>query len=72
MNGFMLFAKKNRLEYTQMYPGKDNRSVGKHVQILQHSTVLKWQSHIKKNMYIFIFVYVNIFISDVEGLGYTI
>ncbi|XP_052828125.1 HMG box-containing protein 1 isoform X1 [Octopus bimaculoides] len=25
MNGFMLFAKKNRLEYTQMYPGRDNR-----------------------------------------------
>ncbi|CAE1299806.1 HBP1 [Acanthosepion pharaonis] len=27
MNGFMLFAKKNRLEYTQMYPGKDNRAI---------------------------------------------
>lgn len=25
MNAFMLFAKKFRLEYTQMYPGKDNR-----------------------------------------------
>ncbi|GAB1598148.1 HMG box-containing protein 1-like [Argonauta hians] len=27
MNGFMLFAKKNRLEYTQMYPGRDNRAI---------------------------------------------
>ncbi|XP_023832287.1 HMG box-containing protein 1-like, partial [Salvelinus sp. IW2-2015] len=27
MNAFMLFAKKFRLEYTQMYPGKDNRCV---------------------------------------------
>uniref|UniRef100_A0A8C8FNM7 HMG box-containing protein 1 n=1 Tax=Oncorhynchus tshawytscha TaxID=74940 RepID=A0A8C8FNM7_ONCTS len=27
MNAFMLFAKKFRLEYTQMYPGKDNRSI---------------------------------------------
>lgn len=25
MNAFMLFAKKFRVEYTQMYPGKDNR-----------------------------------------------
>ena len=25
MNAFMLFAKKFRLEYTQMHPGKDNR-----------------------------------------------
>lgn len=25
MNAFMLFAKKYRVEYTQMYPGKDNR-----------------------------------------------
>lgn len=25
MNAFMLFAKKYRIEYTQMYPGKDNR-----------------------------------------------
>lgn len=28
MNAFMLFAKKYRVEYTQMYPGKDNRQVG--------------------------------------------
>ena len=28
MNAFMLFAKKFRVEYTQMYPGKDNRWVG--------------------------------------------
>ncbi|XP_036813489.1 HMG box-containing protein 1 isoform X2 [Oncorhynchus mykiss] len=27
MNAFMLFAKKFRLEYTQMYPGKDNRAI---------------------------------------------
>ncbi len=27
MNAFMLFAKKFRVEYTQMYPGKDNRWV---------------------------------------------
>ncbi|XP_060069206.1 HMG box-containing protein 1-like [Ylistrum balloti] len=27
MNGFMLFAKEHRLEYTQMFPGKDNRSI---------------------------------------------
>lgn len=27
MNAFMLFAKKYRVEYTQMYPGKDNRQV---------------------------------------------
>lgn len=27
MNAFMLFAKKYRVEYTQMYPGKDNRWV---------------------------------------------
>ncbi|CAB1313358.1 unnamed protein product [Coregonus sp. 'balchen'] len=27
MNAFMLFAKKYRLEYTQMYPGKDNRAI---------------------------------------------
>uniref|UniRef100_A0A8C1SGQ7 HMG box-containing protein 1 n=1 Tax=Cyprinus carpio TaxID=7962 RepID=A0A8C1SGQ7_CYPCA len=27
MNAFMLFAKKYRVEYTQMYPGKDNRSI---------------------------------------------
>ena len=27
MNAFMLFAKKYRVEYTQMYPGKDNRCV---------------------------------------------
>lgn len=27
MNAFMLFAKKYRVEYTQMYPGKDNRYV---------------------------------------------
>lgn len=29
MNAFMLFAKKFRVEYTQMYPGKDNRWVSK-------------------------------------------
>lgn len=28
MNAFMLFAKKYRVEYTQMYPGKDNRYWG--------------------------------------------
>ena len=27
MNAFMLFAKKYRMEYMQLYPGKDNRSV---------------------------------------------
>ncbi|XP_033098785.1 HMG box-containing protein 1-like [Anneissia japonica] len=27
MNAFMLFAKKFRLEYTQMYPGRDNRAI---------------------------------------------
>uniref|UniRef100_A0A3B3ZZ55 HMG box-containing protein 1 n=1 Tax=Periophthalmus magnuspinnatus TaxID=409849 RepID=A0A3B3ZZ55_9GOBI len=27
MNAFMLFAKKYRVQYTQMYPGKDNRSI---------------------------------------------
>lgn len=27
MNGFMLFAKKYRVEYTQLYPGKDNRAI---------------------------------------------
>lgn len=27
MNAFMLFAKRFRVEYTQMYPGKDNRWV---------------------------------------------
>lgn len=27
MNGFMLFAKKFRVECTQMYPGKDNRAI---------------------------------------------
>ncbi|XP_070557664.1 HMG box-containing protein 1-like isoform X2 [Ptychodera flava] len=27
MNAFMLFAKKFRLEYTQLYPGKDNRAI---------------------------------------------
>lgn len=27
MNAFMLFAKKYRVEYTQMYPGKDNRAI---------------------------------------------
>ncbi|XP_064632390.1 HMG box-containing protein 1-like isoform X2 [Lineus longissimus] len=27
MNAFMLFAKKFRLEYTQMFPGKDNRAI---------------------------------------------
>ncbi|KAM9570563.1 HMG box-containing protein 1-like [Salvelinus alpinus] len=27
MNAFMLFAKKYRMEYTQMYPGKDNRAI---------------------------------------------
>nr|XP_019948072.1 PREDICTED: HMG box-containing protein 1-like isoform X3 [Paralichthys olivaceus] len=27
MNAFMLFAKKFRVEYTQMYPGKDNRAI---------------------------------------------
>ncbi|XP_041833728.1 HMG box-containing protein 1-like isoform X2 [Melanotaenia boesemani] len=27
MNAFMLFAKKFRMEYTQMYPGKDNRAI---------------------------------------------
>lgn len=27
MNAFMLFAKKYRVEYTQMYPGRDNRCV---------------------------------------------
>ncbi|XP_033744593.1 HMG box-containing protein 1-like [Pecten maximus] len=27
MNGFMLFAKEHRLEYTHKYPGKDNRSI---------------------------------------------
>lgn len=27
MNAFMLFAKKFRVEYTQMHPGKDNRWV---------------------------------------------
>ena len=25
MNGFMLFAKRYRMEYMQLYPGKDNR-----------------------------------------------
>uniref|UniRef100_A0A3P9LRW6 AXH domain-containing protein n=1 Tax=Oryzias latipes TaxID=8090 RepID=A0A3P9LRW6_ORYLA len=28
MNAFMLFAKRFRVEYTQMFPGKDNRCVG--------------------------------------------
>ncbi len=27
MNAFMLFAKKYRMEYMQLYPGKDNRLV---------------------------------------------
>ncbi|XP_062847541.1 HMG box-containing protein 1 isoform X2 [Trichomycterus rosablanca] len=27
MNAFMLFAKKYRVEFTQMYPGKDNRAI---------------------------------------------
>lgn len=27
MNAFMLFAKKFRVQYTQMYPGKDNRAI---------------------------------------------
>lgn len=27
MNAFMLFAKKYRVQYTQMYPGKDNRAI---------------------------------------------
>uniref|UniRef100_T1JHA4 HMG box domain-containing protein n=1 Tax=Strigamia maritima TaxID=126957 RepID=T1JHA4_STRMM len=27
MNAFMLFAQKFRLEYTQQYPGKDNRAI---------------------------------------------
>lgn len=27
MNAFMLFAKKFRVEYTHMYPGKDNRAI---------------------------------------------
>lgn len=55
MNGFMLFAKKNRLEYTQMYPGKDNRSVGKHLQILQHSTVLNGNhTYKKKRIYLYL------------------
>jgi len=27
MNGFMLFAKQHRVEYTQMHPGKDNRAI---------------------------------------------
>nr|XP_040030310.1 HMG box-containing protein 1-like isoform X1 [Gasterosteus aculeatus aculeatus] len=27
MNAFMLFAKKSRVEYTRMYPGKDNRAI---------------------------------------------
>ncbi|XP_029681182.1 HMG box-containing protein 1-like isoform X2 [Takifugu rubripes] len=27
MNAFMLFAKKFRVEYTQMHPGKDNRAI---------------------------------------------
>lgn len=30
MNAFMLFAKKYRVEYTQMYPGKDNRYARRH------------------------------------------
>lgn len=30
MNAFMLFAKKYRVEYTQMYPGKDNRYAASH------------------------------------------
>jgi hypothetical protein len=30
MNAFMLFAKKFRLEYTHMFPGKDNRYVAGH------------------------------------------
>lgn len=30
MNAFMLFAKKYRVEYTQMYPGKDNRYAQRH------------------------------------------
>jgi len=25
MNAFMLFAKRFRVEYTQMHPGRDNR-----------------------------------------------
>ncbi|XP_065066538.1 uncharacterized protein LOC135692380 isoform X2 [Rhopilema esculentum] len=29
MNGFMLFAKKMRIELTQKYPGKDNRAISK-------------------------------------------
>lgn len=29
MNAFMLFAKKYRVEFTQMYPGKDNRCVNR-------------------------------------------
>ncbi|XP_046345044.2 HMG box-containing protein 1-like [Haliotis rufescens] len=27
MNAFMLFAKENRIQYTQKYPGKDNRAI---------------------------------------------
>ena len=27
MNAFMLFAKKFRMEFTRMYPGRDNRLV---------------------------------------------
>ncbi|GAB6021461.1 HMG box-containing protein 1 [Chamberlinius hualienensis] len=27
MNGFMLFAKQQRVQYTQLYPGKDNRAI---------------------------------------------
>lgn len=34
MNAFMLFAKKFRVEYTQMYPGKDNRWAEPHDFIL--------------------------------------
>lgn len=30
MNAFMLFAKKYRVEYTHMYPGKDNRYANNH------------------------------------------
>lgn len=42
MNAFMLFAKKYRVEYTQMHPGKDNRFVSQNPFISFGFSSAKW------------------------------
>lgn len=68
MNAFMLFAKKYRVEYTQMYPGKDNRYVTLHeIQCTQSHRrtpvfVSTAGSHLWQTFFFYIYIFLYILI----------